>query len=117
MIGIFTSTASFAASAGWSGILPKNHGNIYTSTVTKSTSNTVVSAKATLLPPQGVNVWIQTGKDSGALRATNIAAVKTKNSYKLTYSGYSNSGRRVSAGIENRGTEILKSTKGNVDFK
>lgn len=118
MIGIFSCTASFAASAGWSGVLPQNHGNMYTSTVTKSTSQTKGSAVATSLPSDGVNVWIQTGKDSAALRATNIAAVKVKNTkYTLTYSGYYNKGRQVYGGVENRGTGLLKYTKGTIDFK
>lgn len=118
MIGIFSCTSSFAASAGWSGILPQNYGNMYTSTVTKSTSNTKGSAVATSLPSNGVNVWVQTGKDSAALRATNVASVTIKSvPYTLTYSGYYNSGRQVYGGVENKGTGVLKYTAGTVDFK
>ena len=118
MLGIFSCTASFAATAEFSGYLPLNNGNMYTSTRTKSTNQKVGSVKATSLPSSGINVWIQTGKDSAAFRATDIASVKTKEiTYKLNYSGYYNSGRSVYGGIENKGTGLFKYAAGTIDFK
>ena len=98
MLGIFSCTASFAATAEFSGYLPLNNGNMYTSTRTKSTNQKVGSVKATSLPSSGINVCIQIEKYCAAFRATDIASVKDELSHNLTYSGYYNPVRSVYGG-------------------
>lgn len=118
MIGIFSCTASFAASSSWSGRLPGNYGNLYTGMVTKSTNNRTAVAVAKKIPKSGIRIKIHKDKGSGALAASDAktitkAGVKTNISYHSFYTV----GNQVRGAIENRSSAPLGFSSGTIDLK
>lgn len=123
ILGI-VSTIGVSAATGtdrtWSVSLPHNNGNAYFALRNKETNETKGNIKATSLPKQGINAWINTGSERSPIKITDIASVTTTNVvYDLRYQSNYSSGTVVFLGVENKESTSLFNGKaaGTVNYK